>query len=90
MGYTEEFKKEAVDLYRSSNSGVEATAKKIGVSEQTLRNWIHKYENLHEPLDINERERLRKAEKEINRLREENEILKKAAAFFASETTKRR
>jgi len=90
MRYTEEFKKEAVDLYRSSDFGLRHTANSIGVSPETLRSWISKYEDQQESLDITERERLRKAEREIKRLEEENEILKKAAAFFAQETTKRR
>lgn len=90
MRYTEEFRKEAVDLYRSTDSSLRDVAGRLGVSVETLRAWVRKYEDMQEPLDITERERLRKAEKEIKRLEEENEILKKAAAFFAGETTKRR
>ncbi len=88
--YTEEFKQEAVRLYKSGGAGVAKTAKGIGVAPESLRSWIRKYDDDVRVLDITERERLRQAEKEIRRLREENEILKKAAAFFARETDRQR
>jgi len=71
-------------------SGVLKTAKGIGVAPESLRSWIKKYDDEVRNLDIPERERLRQAEAEAKRLKEENEILIKAAAFFAKETDKRK
>lgn len=88
--YTEEFKREAVRLYKSSDAGVLKTAKGIGVAPESLRSWIKRYDDDTRVLDISERERLRQAEIEIKRLKEENEILIKAAAFFARETDRRK
>lgn len=88
--YTEEFKREAVRLYKSSDVGVLKTAKGIGVAPESLRSWIKRYDDDTRVLDISERERLRQAEIEIKRLKEENEILIKAAAFFVRETDKRK
>lgn len=86
--YTEEFRREAVALYRSGDAGIAKTAKSLGVAPESLRAWVRKYESDEKNLDITERERLRQAEREVARLREENDILKKAAAFFAKESTK--
>lgn len=88
--YTDEFKREAVRLYKSGDTGVAKTAKGIGVAPESLRSWIKKFDDDVRPLDINERERLRTAEAEVKRLKEENEILVKAAAFFAKETDRRK
>lgn len=88
--YTEEFKQEAVRLYKSGNAGVAKTAQGISVAPESLRSWIKKYDDDISVLDITERERLRQAESEVKRLKEENDILKKAAAFFAKESDKQR
>ena len=88
--YTEEFKREAVRLYKSGGPGVLKAAKGIGVAPESLRSWIKKHDDETRDLDISERERLRKAEAEVKRLKEENEILIKAAAFFAKETDRRK
>jgi transposase len=71
-------------------------ARELGVSAQTLRNWRRQARVDARPvtapptgpLSSEERSRLRALERENRILREEREILKKAAAFFASETTK--
>ncbi|RNL43204.1 hypothetical protein DMP08_07685 [Paraeggerthella hongkongensis] len=88
--YTEEFKREAVRLYKSRDIGVVKTAQGIGVAPESLRAWIRKYDENVRSLDIAERERLRQAETEIKRLKEENEILIKAAAFFVREADRRK
>jgi len=86
--YTEEFKREAVTLYRSGELGIKRCAESIGIAPMTLSSWVKKYDSDIAALNITERERLRQTERELARLKEENEILKKAAAFFARETAK--
>ena len=86
--YSDEFKAEAVRLYESGAGSLRKIAGELGISSDTLAGWIRKAKKEKTSLNISERERLRQAEKEVKRLREENEILKKAAAFFATESTR--
>jgi transposase len=87
--YPEEFKAETVQLARSSpEKSIRQLAYELGISDQTLRNWVKQAEIDHgerEGLTTKEREELRKLRGENRILREEREILKKAAAFFAKE-----
>ena len=65
-------------------------AAELGCSEQTLRNWRRQDEadrgERQDVLTSEERQRLRELERENKVLRQEREILKRAAAFFARET----
>jgi transposase len=87
--YTEEFKAEAVQLARfSPERSIRQLAYELGISDQTLRNWIKQAQidcGEREGLSTEERQELRRLRKENSILREEREILKKAAAFFAKE-----
>jgi len=89
LRYSEEFKTEAVQLVRSfPEKSVRQLAHELGISDQTLRNWIKQAEidrGQREGLTTKEREELRRLRRENKILREEREILKKAAAFFAKE-----
>ena len=87
--YNQEFRQEAVRLLRSGRK-YEELSRELGVSGQTLRNW-HRQADLDEGrrkdgLTSDERQELSRLRRENHRLREEKEILKKAAAFFATET----
>jgi transposase len=87
--FTAEFKREAVRLARESGKQVSVVARELGVPRNRLYKWMADEEKLgvsafrgsgRKPAD--EVSRLRR---EVERLKEENEILKKAAAYFAKE-----
>jgi transposase len=86
--YPPAFKTEAVRLARTSGKKISEIARDIGVSDQSLRNWIAQAdidEGKAEGLTTDERAELRRLRSDNKVLREEREILKKAAAFFAKE-----
>jgi len=87
--YPPQFKREAVQLVQSSSGRTIAQiAKELGVSDNSLRNWVKQTEideGRTEGLTTEEREELRRLRKEVKVLRQEREILRKAAAFFARE-----
>src|SRR3954465_3607157 len=83
------FKAEAVRLVGSGERSLARIAKDLGVADQTLRNWVQHAEiddGTREALAPSEREALRQLRREVRTLRQEREILKKAAAFFAKES----
>ena len=86
--YTPEFKAEAVRLMRTSEKAVSEIAEDLGVSEQTLYRWakqirIDQQSDPHGPLTTAEREELNKLRREVRKLRQERDFLKKTAAYFA-------
>lgn len=90
--YPEEFRREAVALVRSDDRSIPEIAKSLGVSDQTLRNWVRQADvdvGKREGLSSDEREELRRLRKENRTLRQEKEVLAKATAFFARESDER-
>ena len=90
--YSLEFRAEAVRLLRSSGRSVPQLARELGCSPQSLRNWARQLDvddGKAAGLTTAEREELRRLRRELRVVTEEREILKKAAAFFASEDRKR-
>ena len=86
--YPPEFKAEAVRLVRSSGRSISQVAQELGVSGNSLRNWLRQAdidEGEREGLTTEERQELKRLRREVKILRQEKEILKKAAAFFARE-----
>ena len=90
--YPPEFRREAVQMLRAGRTPRELAAS-LGVSEQTLRNWRRQDEaDRHERTDVPttaELEELRALRKENARLKQERDLLKRAAAFFAAENERR-
>jgi transposase len=87
--YPDEFRREAVQMLRAGRTPREL-AESLGVSEQTLRNWrrqdqVDRHER-DDGLTGDEREELRRLRRENARLKQERDLLKRAAAFFAKET----
>ena len=90
--YPPEFRAEAVRLVKTSGETIRQVAKDLGISDQTLRNWVAQDDvdaGRKSGLTSDERTRMRELERENRKLREEREILRKAAAFFAAETGRR-
>lgn len=91
--YPPEFRTEAVRLLRTTGKTPREVAETLGVSRQSVVNWARQADldqGLRDDgLTSAEREELRRLRREVRDLREEREILKKAAAFFARETDRR-
>jgi transposase len=89
--YTPEFKRSAVALVTEQGYTPEAAAKSLGVKLGTLKYWLKQARRGGGVADPAEQADLKKRnaelEREVARLRMERDILKKAAAFFAKESS---
>jgi transposase len=91
--FTQEFKETAIRLARRPGVSVERVAHDLGIAAWTLRRWMkHALGSSRKdagggpaPRSADPAQRLRELEAENSRLRQERDILKKAAAFFARE-----
>ena len=87
--YPPEFRQRMIELVRSGRSPDEL-AEKFEPTAQSIRNWVAQAERdagqRADGLTTEERDELRRLRREVKSLREEREILKKAAAWFARET----
>jgi len=87
--YSIEFKLEAVKRLEKSGETMTKVAADLGVKPTTMQGWVNKYKKSPKDPFLGsghlspEDEKLRKLEKENKDLKEDVEILKKAAAFFA-------
>ncbi|GEA29514.1 transposase [Clostridium beijerinckii] len=92
--YSDDFKKMVIELYNSGKPVLELCSE-YGITNPTLYKWLKnppgneskkpiiKVDN--KPKDVNKDKELLKLQKENERIKEENEILKKAIAMFAKE-----
>jgi transposase len=93
--YQKEFKESAIELCRSGERSIKSVAEELGIHPTLLGQWIRASEEGENkglrvfPGRGNARdEELARLRKEVADLRETNEILKKATAFFAAEKTR--
>jgi transposase len=88
--YPPEFRREAIRLAQTSGKPHTQIARELGMTSETLRLWLKQADldagKREDGLTSDEQEELRRLRRENRILREEREILKKAAAFFAQET----
>jgi transposase len=84
--YPEEFKIEAVKQVTIGGHSVADVANRLGTSAHSLYAWIKRYGPNSEQYQkqANESAEIRRLQKELKRVTEERDLLKKAAAYFAS------
>jgi transposase len=91
--FSREFKIEAVKLVRERGVSAAQAARDLGIHENVLRKWVKEFGS--DPVQAfpghgqmkPEQQEIERLRREVNRLRAERDILKKAAAFFAKEVT---
>ena len=79
--------------HASQYEAIRSIAQKIGCSGETLRNWVRQAERdegLRPGPTATEQERIKALEREVRELRQANEILRKASAYFAQAELDRR
>lgn len=89
--FTPEYKADAVKLWRESGEAKDAVAERLGIHGTTLGNWITQAEideGKRQGLSTGEREELVRLRKQNKVLQMERDLMKKAAAFFATDETK--
>lgn len=90
--FTEEFKRDAVDLVRSTGRPIAQLANELGIYDSTLGNWVRQDRidrGEREGLTSDERARLGQLEAENSKLRMERDLLKRTVAFWVTETSTR-
>ena len=89
LPYPPEFRQQMVDLVRAGRTP-EELSREFEPTAQSIWNWVRQAERDQggrvDGLKTDEKEELRRLRRENKVLREEKEILKKAAAWFAEET----
>jgi transposase len=91
--YPEQFRRDAVELVRSSGRSLREVGQQLGVNHETLRSWVNAAtraeaghrDRVAEQISVDEREELRRLRKKVAELELEKEILRKAAQYFAKE-----
>ena len=89
--HPKEFRDDVVAVARRSEAPIARIAKDFGISESCLRNWLHKADvedGVRPGVTKAESEELRAAKKKIRLLEQENEVLRRAAAYLSQANLK--
>ncbi len=87
--FSDEFKRDAVEIVRSSDRSIAEVARELGIYDSSLGNWVRQDQinrGEREGLSSDEKARLGELERENARLRMERELLKRAVAFWVRES----
>jgi transposase len=88
--FSEEFKRDAVELVRTTGRPIAQIARELEIYDSTLGNWVRQDRidrGEAEELTSDERARLRALEAENTKLRMERDLLKRTVAFWVKETS---
>jgi transposase len=83
--FTDEFKRDAVAQTTERGYPVAEVSKRLGVSQHSLYAWRRKFSKPSDPTDGDQAAEIRRLKKELARVTEERDILKKATAYFAKD-----
>jgi transposase len=87
--YSQEFRRDAIELVRSSGRPIAQIADELGVNRETLRGWVRYAEKRDALAEVGvgqgELDELARLRRENAELKIEREILRKAAQYFAKE-----
>jgi len=85
--HTNEFKQEAVNLAQRGDIPIAQVARDLGICENLLYKWVRQFGKKEDGSSVSpdEHEELIRLRRENRTLKEERDILKKAAAYFARE-----
>ena len=89
--FSKQFKAETIGLIQSSGKSVPQVCRDLDLAESVVRRWLAQAQidaGQRDGLTTAEHEEMLRLRREVRVLREERDILKKAAAFFARETTR--
>lgn len=84
--YPKEFRDDVIAVARSGQASKRQVAKDFGISEQTLANWLKKAEieeGTRPGLTEADREQMRELKRRNRLLEQENEVLRRAAAYLS-------
>lgn len=87
--YSSEFKESSVKLAIQSKQPIAQTARELGINANTLYTWIDKYSQPKGSsirTDEHIYEEVKRLKKELAKVTEERDLLKKAAAYFAKDS----
>ena len=97
--YSDQFKRDAVAMYENDpHVSLNAAAADLGINRTTLRTWVDKYGTgakqsqssagvrANRAKQLTDAEQIRQLQREIAQLKEERDILRKAAKYFVEET----
>jgi transposase len=88
--FTAEFKRDAVELVRTTGRPIAEIARELGIYDSTLGNWVRQDRSNRgeqDGLSTDDRARLRELERENTKLRMERDLLKRTVAFWVKETS---